>query len=535
MYANSTTDSYMNIVKEFHVAMSDGVKIYTYVQLPSETGTFPIIFRRNPYVGKEINMTDLQKEDTHGYAIVTQHCRGCGRSEGDCIPYVNERQDGLDSLEWIRQQPFYQGEIYPVGGSYLTSVHYAYLDTHQPDIKGAVLGIQDPIRYNVTYRNGFMKCGLHGQWAVGMYKKNSIFKKNYVLDTFRTMPLLGVTRSIFGEYAEALEAYMEHPLPDDPFWQTLEGGADSHNAVSTLNIPTLFYSSFYDIYTEGIFDMWETIPAAIRPKCALLVTPYNHNPNPDNFSPVVFPNGGLNENFGSDFVYQWLDHVRTGAPLRTIPEGKTTYYTLWENQWHTVDSLKEGQKEHVLYLNDHTLDATPQAAAAISYTYNPYAPASFKGGLCNNFGGMAEQDKPNSRYDIVSFLSAPFEAPCKVEGRMKATLHVRSSCLDTCFYIRTSIVKNDVAYGLRDDITSISFQHPHYNPNETVELEFTLGHHSFLFEAGDRLRLDVSSSAYPLFHPHTNRKGLQAAQNGADIAVNTIVTGPSNIRFYESN
>ena len=85
------------------------------------------------------------------------------------------------------------------------------------------------------------------------------------------------------------------------------------------------------------------------------------------------------------------------------------------------------------------------------------------------------------------------------------------------------------------DITSISFQHPHYNPNETVELEFTLGHHSFLFEPGDRLRLDVSSSAYPLFHPHTNRKGLQAAQNGADIAVNTIVTGPSNIRFYESN
>ena len=117
---------------------------------------------------------------------------------------------------------------------------------------------------------------------------------------------------------------------------------------------------------------------------------------------------------------------------------------------------------------------------------------------------------------------------------MKATLHVKSSCLDTCFYIRTSIVKNDIAYGLRDDITSISFQHQHYNPNETVELEFTLGHHSFLFEPGDKLRLDVSSSAYPLFHPHTNRKGLQTAQTGADIATNTIIAGPSNIRFFET-
>ena len=525
----------MTITKEFYVAMSDGVKIYTCVQLPSETGTFPIIFRRNPYVGKDVNLDDLRKEDTHGYAIVTQHCRGCGRSEGDCIPYINERQDGLDSLEWIRQQPFYQSEIYPVGASYLTSVHYAYLDTHQPDIKGAVLGVQDPIRYNVTYRNGFMKCGLHGQWAVGMYKKNSIFKKNYVQETFRTMPLLGVTRSIFGEYAEALESYMEHPLPDDPFWQTLEGSADSHNAVSTLNIPTLFYSSFYDIYTEGIFDLWETIPAAIRPKCALIVTPYNHSPNPDKFSTVVFPNGGLNEAFGADFVYQWLDHVRTGAPLKTINEGKTTYYTLWENQWHAVESLREGAKEHILYLNSgQMLDTEAKPSTEISYIYNPYAPASFKGGLCNNFGGMQIQDNPNSRYDIVSFLSAPFEASCKVEGRMKATLTVKSSCQDTCFYIRTSIVKNDIAYGLRDDITSIGYQHPHYNSGNAVELDFTLGHHSFLLEPGDRLRLDVSSSAYPLFHVHTNRNGLQTAQTGADIATNTIITGCSSIRFFES-
>ena len=30
-----------------------------------------------------------------GYAFVFQHCRGRGKSSGDCIPYIHEREDGL--------------------------------------------------------------------------------------------------------------------------------------------------------------------------------------------------------------------------------------------------------------------------------------------------------------------------------------------------------------------------------------------------------------------------------------------------------
>ena len=46
------------------------------------------------------------------------------------------------------------------------------------------------------------------------------------------------------------------------------------------------------------------------------------------------------------------------------------------------------------------------------------------------------------------------------------------------------------------------------------------------------LRLDVSSSCVPHFQIHTNRKGLQADQTGADICRNTIITGKSMLRIY---
>ena len=48
----------------------------------------------------------------------------------------------LQHLDHIRRQDCYDGEIYPVGGSYLSTVHLSYLSEQPADVKGAVLNIQ---------------------------------------------------------------------------------------------------------------------------------------------------------------------------------------------------------------------------------------------------------------------------------------------------------------------------------------------------------------------------------------------------------
>lgn len=135
------------------VSMPDGVKLYTYGAVPPDGMKCPIVIQRNPYVKDERVKPETfagQKWTPDSYVWITQHCRGCGRSEGDWIPYVTERADGLAFLEWIRKLPFYNGEIFLSGGSYLSSVHFLYIDTNPPDIKGAVLAIQDCNRYNIV-------------------------------------------------------------------------------------------------------------------------------------------------------------------------------------------------------------------------------------------------------------------------------------------------------------------------------------------------------------------------------------------------
>ena len=527
-----------NTVIETWMAARDGVKLYTLLQLPEPEGRFPVIILRNPYAKAETDLEPLKNEDTHGYAVVIQHCRGTGRSEGICIPYLSEHNDGLDLLEWIRKQPFYQGELYLSGGSYLSSVHFSYLSTNPPDVKAAFLAVQDSERYNILYRNGFFKSGLHGKWALSMYKRNLPIERNYCNDTFRTLPLKGISRAVFGEEVPAIEEEYRHPDPADSYWQTPAGGSDFHDACLKCKIPILLTTAFYDIYTGGVLDIWNGLPDSRKEKCACLVSPFDHNWNPlPRTIPSDLPdfeNGRIRE-VCPDLQYLWFDHFRLGTPLHFIEKGKIVYYTLFENQWHCENRLENGPEKRDFFLHaDRTLKpGKPAESGEITYVYNPYAPAPFAGGCCLNFGGMQFQDPPNSRYDVISFLSDPFEEETLVcQGKFEVELHCRSTAPDTCFYVRLDLVRDGKTLSLRDDIDSLCRVEKDYVPGSERILKFTLIEHSFLLRKGDQLRLDVSSSCVPHFQVHTNRKGLQADQTGADICRNTIITGKSVMRIY---
>jgi predicted acyl esterase len=216
-----------------------------------------------------------------------------------------------------------------------------------------------------------------------------------------------------------------------------------------------------------------------------------------------------------------------------IEKGKITYYALYKNAWETSEYIEDGETEYELFLNNQKLDGKMDEPCEITYTYNPYNPAYFNGGVCHGFGGMQKQTSPNSSYDIISFESDPFQQGRYVKGKMKATLYVKSDCEDTCFYIHISIVKRDGnIYSLRDDIHSLCYQLGDYVPNSEARMEFNFTEHAFMIEVGDKLRVDVSSSAANCYVPHTNKKGLYSKQTTAKIAHNTIICGKSSIVFY---
>ena len=512
-----------HICRSFYLESGDA-ELFTLLCLPSEEGRFPVVIGRSPYVDSDENVDEATLRERYlaayasflsaGYAVIFQHCRGRGKSTGDCVPYIYEREDGLALQAWVREQDFYLGEIYLMGASYTASVHLVTAP-FAPDIKGAVLEVQDCERYNCNYRNGFYKMGLHGGWYMNMYKKKKMPSKPFATDAYRMLPLSGLSRAVLGESAEDFDEILRHPERDDPFWSTRFGGGEAHAALAHAGIPILLVTGQYDIYTGGVFDMWRTMDETTRAMSALAVHPFDHGGAGTN-QPVVFEDGTLRAHLG-EYKLKWLEAIR-GRGEFPLERGKVTYYNLFDG-WHTDD----------FYDADASL-RFPLGEGCVSYKYNPFAPASFKGGLSANFGGNAWQDQA-SRYDVVTVHTPVFERDIVLKGKMTASLSVASDCEDTCFYMRLSLCKEGGDYGLRDDITKISNVAPAYIPGERVTLPLSFDEIAVTVKAGERLRVDISSSAYPHYVPHTNKRGLFSEQSAAVVATNTVDLAASYIEL----
>ena len=109
------------IVKEFRVPvpMRDGVRLSANIYRPSSQGPFSAILIRTPY-GKGADITPhYEAFVNHGYAIVAEDVRGRYDSEGAFQPLTQERNDGDDTINWIARQPWSNGKVGMMGGSYV--------------------------------------------------------------------------------------------------------------------------------------------------------------------------------------------------------------------------------------------------------------------------------------------------------------------------------------------------------------------------------------------------------------------------------
>ena len=523
------------------VPMRDGVKLYTYGILPPEGEKCGIIVVRNSYAGEyKVDMRTYARKQIgnlkRGYAYVYQHVRGTGMSEGDWIPYLNEREDGLFFLDWVRKLPHYNGEIFLTGGSYLASVHWSYLGTNPPDVKGAVLNIQDVNRYNIRYRNGHHKGGRSVMWGVDNYKKKDRTLKRDKSVKITDLPLKDFCKKRFGMPVPVLEEAWRHPRPDDPWWKTTgTAGGEYRRAHLDSTVPIMMVTGFYDIYTEGMFDMWREMPPERRANCALVVDAFDHGGRRrkgiKETSPLYFPNGSRYDDGAVDSLLDWFDWCRGKGCLKKVRPGETLWYSMWENVWRSAPEMKDVRNRLKLYFtSERRLASLPvnHNDEAVEFAYDPKNPPSFPGSGCLIIGGMREQPKPGFRKDVLSFVSDPFSKRYIVQGKMQLDLTVTSDCDDTSFYVRTSICKrNGKWYTLRDDIKSISWDTSDYEPGAEAKISYALSDHAFAIEKGDRLRVDVAGANVSTFIPHTNFKGPFVEQARSRVAHNAVLPGKS--------
>ncbi len=494
----------------------DGADFFTLILKPNKTGKFPVVITRSPYVGNvkdkseeelcDIFMQENIKWAENNYVLVFQHCRGQGKSSGDFVPYIYEREDGLALRKWIRQQDFYNGQIFLIGASYTSSLHYSTAP-FEDDIKGAVFNVQDSERYRLWYRNGNMRRG-HANWHFGLYKANSNLHKTHTMDSFSRFPIQNLSEEVLGERAEDFEEMLLAPYEDHPFWQTRNGGIEAKDAVTSANIPILLTTGYNDFYVGGMFKMWSKMDDETKKKSAFIVSPYNHGDSYYGENGIYFPNASLAEKFGKYYGIQWFNSILNNEkPF--VETGKITYYRTFENRWE-IDFYNGLTEDLVVSLSDEVK----------IIKYNPENPPSF-----NAEGSF--MDNPYKRDDVITIYTEPMEKDVFVKGKMKAKLTVSSDCEDTTFYIMVAIQTENGDYSLRHDITSIIRQKENYKKNDIVALDFEFDEYAFAIKKGQRLRVDIAPTDKNTYVCHSNIKGDYSRVEKGKTAENKVFLGES--------
>lgn len=511
-------------VREEYFVMSDNIGLYTRTEVPKGKDKYPIVFVRSPYDNNHSGIPyDIEKCDTniflqHGYAVVHQHCRGTGVSEGICIPYSEaERTDALETLELIRKLPVYNGEIYLHGGSYLSTVHLLYLATNPKDIKTAALHIQTDRMYYLLHRNGCRYVPTYEWWLKRAIRKYPY--QNYGNEFVR--PYKDILKRVTGEdVPEYTPLIMDDEYND--YWKN----DPRTNVMEKLDIPILLTEGWFDFYNYGMFSMWERLKPETKDKSFFAVGPWGHDLSVAANAEYDMPNGNLPE----DFWVEWFDSKRFDRPFKYGETGKMKYYNIGSNSWKTSEYPKNGSKKKLYFNSDNKLTLEPYAGNdEITYRYDPEKEQEFF-----KFQNIYKAPAPNTQSDVISFISDKFTSDESFFGNVRFSMNVCSDCEDTAFFVRLYLVENGEAYNLTDDITSLSYIDSNYTPGDVIRIDMSTPLIAFTVKKGASLRVDIASSCKK-YVPHANVKGHWAEVTATKIANNALLLKDSYIELQRED
>ena len=155
--------------------------------------------------------------------------------------------------------------------------------------------------------------------------------------------------------------------------------------------------------------------------------------------------------------------------------------------------------------------------------------------------GPRDQSQIEARDDVLCYTTAPFERPLTVAGPVTVELWAVTDAPDTDWTAKLVVVEPDGrTISLCDGIRRASFRESLTDPSpvtpgEAYRYEIELGSTAYRFGAGDRLRLQVSSSNFPRFdaNPNTGEASWSAVETRP--AVQQVLhdaAHPSAIRLW---
>jgi predicted acyl esterase len=536
--------------------MRDGVRLATDIYEPKDrAGPLPVILTRLPY--DKDNLAPVGRLFAQrGYVYMVQDCRATFKSEGEVfVPMVHDREDGLDTIKWIEEQEWFDGNLGLWGPSYLGITQWA-VAADAPQIKALYPQLTTADLDQTLFLGGAFSYRLATSWTEGVGKQSDNLlpvpigdKLDMETEGFFNLPLepeMDIQwtdlrgRSVADLLAEMSDAMGLPPGDISPeFVEKMIGlmnypafaqNADAFNfndRYDEVTAPALMVSGWYDIFVdpqlEDFVRMREMAPGDAGKYTRLIIGPWGHVSG-------VHPDAEKGARLGvliRDFmVFDWYDRWLKGEMNGIENAAPMTIYVMGKNEWRDEREWPLARTQYTKYYlhsagnaNSKSGDGAlsteePGDEPADDFTYDPKNPVPTAGGhnLLENVGPK-EQKGVEDREDVLVFSTPPLAKDIEVTGPITAKIYAASSAVDTDFTVKLcDVYPNGASIFITEGVVRARYRDSYTEPSliepgKIYEYHIKLWPTSNCFLKGHHIRIQVSSSNFPRFDRNTNAGG----------------------------
>lgn len=512
------------IVKHLHVKipMRDGVELAANIFLPSESMRFPVILVRTPY-SKGVDLAPTFRPFlNHGYAMVVEDVRGRYESGGSFDPLSEEPGDPDDTLNWIARQPWSDGKIGMIGGSYLGIAQWKAALANNPHLKA----ISPAVSGDDEYRDRYYSTG--GAFQLGhrlLWMAENLRVPGFAEPAFdryvRTLPLRQADFAATGQHCDIFQKALNHP-GDDAFWRSVS----TRDHLASIHVPVFSVGGWYDPFVESDLAAFSSLRRNSGVH-RIVIGPWPHN------MAMKFDRVDFGKDSGAPvrrMQLEWFDQWLKSKDTAMMSQPPVHLFVMGINRWRDEKEWPLARtrmtrlyfagrgRANTLAGDGMLLGRSPRQAQPDRFEFDPRNPVPTTGGAncCNPKvfpWGPMDQRAVERRQDVLVFSSPPLKQDLEVTGQVSIVVYAATSAPDTDFTAKlVDVFPDGEARNLTDGVLRLryrnSLEKPELaHPGEIYKLTIDAGVTSNVFLKGHRVRVEVSSSNFPRFdrNPNTGR------------------------------
>jgi uncharacterized protein len=547
---------------EHLIPMRDGVRLFTAVYVPKDTGQrYPILLSRTPYscepYGEDAYKASLGPSELfgkEGYIVAYQDVRGRWMSEGEFVnmrPHldskngpkdIDESSDTYDTIDWlIKHVPNHNGRVGMWGISYPGFYTAAGMIDAHPALKAA--SPQAPVTDWFTgddwHHNGafFLPHAFNFLAAFGhpRPKPTKVSPEGFKYGTpdgyafyLRLGPLARANQLYFKDDVPFWNEIMQHGTFDE-FWQA----RNLRPHLKAIKPAVMTVGGWFD--AENLFGALETYkkveansPGATN---VLVMGPWRHGGwaggKGDSLGPVPF-HSDTAAYYRENIEFPFFQYHLKGKGSSSFPEAWV--FETGTNQWRTFDAWPPRKvKKRSLFLQPHAgLGFAPpgdgDAKPYDEYTSDPDHPVQYidkiEIGMTGDY--MIQDQRPAARRpDVLVYTGGDLKEDLTIAGPIQVKLFVSTSGTDSDWVVKlidvypddypssdTDTEKAAVKLGgyqqlVRGDVMRGKFRNSlskpePFVPGQPTPVNFTLQDVAHTFRAGHKVMVQIQSSWFPI-------------------------------------